>query len=443
MLNHVGGVVTSSEDEKLKNLMKLLFSEIEMRKEKLLSIGVSSFSAYKDAGKTDLPQIVLIIDNLTALKELYFQEDDELINLCREGLSVGISIVIANSQTAGIGYKYLSNFSNRIALFCNDSGEYSALFDHCSERLDDIHGRCIVDIDKTHLECQAFLSFDGDKEIDRVSTIKAYITACNEKNPKTSANIIPVIPDVLDSEFAKTNFAGFMREPGVLAIGLDYASVMPFVLDMRSLGVLAVSGREGSGKHNFLKYITKMYEQIHPGMSEVYVVDGIRRKLSELKECSNVKSYDFLPEKAIDTVKMIESELKVRYEALAGGDESVIGNSKLIVLVLNNYEAVETICNDTAAMTSYKNIVGKYKNMNVCIMLGEFENGNVPYGAPEMFKKARDAKHFVFFDDIANMKILDMPLAVMRRFKKPIEKGDCYYIKDNECIKLKTSVCIK
>ena len=102
-LNHVGGVVSSSEDEKLKNLFKMLWEEMETRKEKLLSVGVSSFVAYKEAGRTDMKQIVLIIDNLTALKELYFQDDDELLNLCREGITVGISIVIANAQTAGIG----------------------------------------------------------------------------------------------------------------------------------------------------------------------------------------------------------------------------------------------------------------------------------------------------------------------------------------------------
>ena len=72
-LNHVGGVVSSSEDEKLKNLFKMLWEEMETRKEKLLSVGVSSFVAYKEAGRTDMKQIVLIIDNLTALKELYFQ----------------------------------------------------------------------------------------------------------------------------------------------------------------------------------------------------------------------------------------------------------------------------------------------------------------------------------------------------------------------------------
>lgn len=109
---------------------------METRKEKLLSVGVSSFVAYKEAGRTDMKQIVLIIDNLTALKELYFQDDDELLNLCREGITVGISIVIANAQTAGIGYKYLSSFSNRIALFCNDGNEYSAIFEHCNRRLE-------------------------------------------------------------------------------------------------------------------------------------------------------------------------------------------------------------------------------------------------------------------------------------------------------------------
>ena len=49
----------------------------------------------------------------------------------------------------------------------------------------------------------------------------------------------------------------------------------------------------------------------------------------------------------------------------------------------------------------------------------------------------RDARHFMYFDDIANMKIIDFPLAVMREFKKSIDTGDAYYIKDNDCYKIK------
>lgn len=441
-LNHVGGVVTSSEDEKLKNLIKLLKTEIESRKEKLLSVGVSSFAAYKEAGRDDLPQIILIVDNLTALKELYFQDDDELLNLCREGLSVGISIVIANAQTAGIGYKYLSNFSCRIAMFCNDSGEYSALFDHCSERIEDIHGRCIVEIDKVHLDCQTYLAFEGEKEIDRVEAIKEYIANTNARNAKMFANIIPVIPDTLTLDFVANTFAPYMQEKHTIAVGLDYDSVSPYILDLSALGVLAISGREGTGKNNIVKYMTCLLDQVHPETSEVYIVDGVGRKLSALKDKSNVVSYDILPDKGIEIIKSIELELQKRYSALAEGDDSILENSKLILLVFNSTDAVEAISNDPAALSAYKNITGKYKNMNVCILLGGFENANVPYSAPEIIKKARDAKHFLFFDDLSNMKIIDMPLSVMRNYKKPIELGDCYYIRDNECQKLKTPLCV-
>lgn len=441
-LNHVGGVVTSSEDEKLKNLMKLLFTEIEMRKEKLLSVGVSSFSAYKEAGMTDLPQIVLMIDNITALKELYFQEDDELINLCREGLSVGISVVIANAQTSGIGYKYLSNFSSRIAMFCNDSGEYSALFDHCSERIEDIHGRCIVEVDKVHLECQAYLAFEGEKEIDRVAAIKEYISQCNAENINKNAKIIPVIPEVLNSAFVLSNYGRYMQGDFSVAVGLNYATVTPLVLDFRTLGVLAVTGREGAGKHNFIKYSVKMLERVHPGASEVYIVDGISRKLASLQSDENVMAYEIMPEKAVSLLTEIESKLKARYDALANDTAVDVSKEKLLYVVLNSYDAIEAISNNPAAMTAYKNIIGKYKNMNVCVLLGGIENANVSYSAPEIIKKARDAKHFMFFDDMQNIKIVDMPLAVIRNFKKPIEQGDCYYIRDNDCVKIKSALML-
>lgn len=101
-LNHVGGVVTSSEDEKLKNLFKLLNTEIAVRKDKLVEVGVSSFSAYLEAGYKDIPRIYLLVDNLTALLELYLQDDDSLMNIIREGISVGITTIITNSQTSGI-----------------------------------------------------------------------------------------------------------------------------------------------------------------------------------------------------------------------------------------------------------------------------------------------------------------------------------------------------
>ena len=436
-LNHVGGVVCPSEDEKLKNLFKLLNTEIESRKEKLMSAGVSSFAAYKEAGEKDLPLIVLLIDNLTALKELYFQDDGELLNLCREGLTVGISIVIANSQTAGIGYKYLSNFSARMALYCNDSNEYSSLFDHCSERIDSIPGRSIVEIDKGHYECQSYLAFKGEKEIDRLQDIKKYISETNAANKHMMAKRIPLIPASLTKGFMVEQFSNYMEDKFSIVTGLDYATVTPYVLDFASAGLLAIAGREGAGRHNWLKYSVDMLSTMYPGMSKVYVVDSIGKKLASLKESDNITAYSMIADDAVKYIKEIEMQLKDRYDSLVAGNEDVLNDAELLMLVIDNQDALLAICNNSDALAAYKNIIGRYKNMKVCITVF-VENANIPYSAPEIMKNIRDQRNFMYFDDMSNMKIFDVPLAMSRNFKKPIEQGDCYYIRDNECVKLKT-----
>ena len=438
-LNHVGGVVCPSEDEKLKNLFKLINTEIEKRKETLMSVGVSSFTAYKEAGKKDLPLIVMLIDNLTALKELYFQDDDELLNLCREGLTVGVSIVIANSQTAGIGYKYLSNFSARMALYCNDSNEYSSLFDHCRERIDNIPGRAIVEIDKSHYECQSYLAFTGEKEIDRVKEIKQYIFDVNSSNKHMIAKRIPLIPSSLTKEFMEEQFGYCMQDKFSIVTGLDYATVTPCVLDFASLGLLTITGREGAGRHNWLKYSVAMLSFMYSGMSKVYIIDSIRKKLLSIKESDNIVAYSMIAEDAVNYIKEIEMQLKERYDALIAGNEDMLNNAELLMLVIDNYDALLAICNNPEALAAYKNIMGRYKNMKVSMVVF-VDNASIPYSAPEIMKNIRDQRNFMYFDDISNMKIFDVPLAISRKFKKPIEIGDGYYIKDNECVKLKTAL---
>lgn len=438
-LHHVGGVVCASEDEKLKNLFKMINSEIETRKEKLVSVGVSSFSAYKEAGMTDLPQIVLMIDNLTALKELYFQDDDELLRICREGLSVGINIIIANAQTSGIGYRYLANFSEKIALFCNDTNEYGALFTHCSERIENIAGRCIVENENRHLECQTYLAFTGEKEFERVKEIRTFINQVNSKYMTLFARNIPVIPESLTEGYIKEQFAGYMQEPFQMVMGLDYASVTPFMINLSALGVCGISGKEQSGKHNLIKYMTNMLDSAYPENSELYIIDSISKKLSSLQRKSNVAFYSVIAEDAVNTILEMEAELKNRYDALVAGDETVLQNAKLQILILDSEDAVAAISNNMNALNAYKNIIGRYKNMKACILVSSFENANIPYSAPEIMKNIRDQHHMFFFDDLANLKVFDPPFALVRAFKKPVELGDCYYLKGNECVKLKTA----
>lgn len=195
-LKHVGGVVCPNEDEKVKSLFRMLNEEIVGRKDKMSMAGVSSYLSYREAGYKDLPQIVVLIDNLTALKELYFQEEDLLLPLCRDGITAGISFVVANGQTTGIGYRYLNNFEGRIAMFCNETSEYSSLFEGCRIRIANIPGRMVVRKDKKIYEAQAYLAFAGQKEYERVFEIQEFIKKINEKYACSNkqAKVIPEIP---------------------------------------------------------------------------------------------------------------------------------------------------------------------------------------------------------------------------------------------------------
>ena len=175
---------------------------------------------------------------------------------------------------------------------------------------------------------------------------------------------------------------------------------------------------------------------MYPQKTEIYIVDGIQKTLSELKTRENVKYYDFIASNSLELVKKLEERVRERYEALIT-DEDILKREPLLLLILNSRDVVEMISNDMSALSAYENLVGRYKNMNIAVIVGNYENTNVSYSSPEILKKLRDSRHFIFFDDLSALKVFDVPLSVLRQFKKQVEKGDGYYIKDAEYRKIK------
>ena len=432
-LRHVGGVVTSLEDEKLKNLLKLLNAEIEDRRSSFLGLGVSSFAAYMEAGRRDKPRILLMIDNLTALRELYFQEEDSLLPLLQSGLTYGISVLATNGQTAGLGYKYLANFSNRIAMFCNDTAEYGALFDHCALRIPDVHGRCIVEQEKRHYACQIYLSFAGEKEVERAAGIRSWVQELGERYTD-SAKPIPTIPERLEMRALLYACAAEMRKSRALAIGLDYESVAPVYVQPERMGVLGLSGSPDACR-GFVRCFLRTWEELQPGTLSAYVADGLERGLTDCADEVFTAEYSFLPAKALELVKTVEAELARRYEALMRGEQE---ENRLLALVLCGPNSIEAVCADAATLNAYKNIIGKYKALNVCVLLSECENTAVNYNSPEIMKKLKEEQKLLLFDELSNLKMFDLPYAMLKKFKKPLSPGDAYFIRAGECSRIKT-----
>lgn len=433
-LAHVGGVVVPNDDEKLKNLFKLLNEEIVSRKEKLLTAGVSNFIAYKEAGYSDLSQIVLLVDNLTSLKELYFNEEDLLLPICRDGLSVGISVIISNSQTAGIGFKYFSNINQRIAFYCNDPTEYQSLFSHCKIQPENTAGRCLVQREKELYETQTFISFSGEKEFERVQEISKYIDSINSKFDY-SAKHIPVVPDVLVESMLLNDF-GVKSDDNKMVIGLNFANVTPVLLDYSKQDVLAVSGSTES-KEMFVSYLKKTLVQMQ---IETLILDDYSETFGDVCDESAVSLYSKKVEDIQEMLASLRTTLTERYAEREISGMTAVAHMRPIVLVINSNDAIKYISENSEALEIYKDIVKKYKNLKSMILFTNVENDTITYSSPEVMKMMKDNYQLVIFEDLSNVKLFDVPLAVSRRFKTPLKDNEAYFLSGNTLRKIKTII---
>lgn len=439
-LRHVGGVVVPGDDEKAKLFFRMMEKEVASRKAKFSQMGITSYQSYRDAGNTDLPQIVILLDNLVAFRELCDAYDEKMLSLCREGVAVGISVVVTAQQISGIGYKYLSTFANKYGLSCNDKSEYGTLFERCRMEPKNVPGRALTSIDKTIYEFQTYLAFEGEKEIQRVEAIKAFIETRNNECQTCMAFRIPEIPATLTHNYLEQNYGKTL--PNEYYMGMDFDSVEPRTLSFMKDGYLAISGVKDSGKSNYIRYIFScMQKRIFENPIEAYVVDGFEQKLAGLKE------YGFVEEYTTDagTFEIILDKIQSICEKRAEKC-SVLGNAFLeeepyIVVVVNNDAVYDSSKISKDAYSQWKNIIKTYKNMKVMFIFDNVENAAIGYSANEILKHIKDAKNILFFGELAAMKIVDTPASVARQFKSKVERGDAFYITGSGVTKLRTPLC--
>lgn len=436
---HVGGVVCSMEDEKLKNLFKLLSEEMEKRKERMMEIGVSSFTSYKVAGYKDLPQIVLLVDNYTALKELYFQDEDMLLPILRDGISVGISVVLANSQTSGISFKYMANFSREMALFCNDSSEYTSVMGSRPPIVPrPSAGRAIINIGNGVYEMQSYLCFAGEVEIERVNKMHAFVKQINERYPDHKARKIPVVPKVLDEHCLQEQFGVDRRKTYTVPIGLCYDPVAVLTVDLQRTQVLSFMGGSEQNRQNLLRVFTGQMEQnLFSCPVEAFVVDNIQHSLRWMEPLGITKEYTANANGIIDLLEIICDRVKNRFDSVVDSGMEALKNESLLLLVVQNRDALSVLSKNANSMKAYKELLSTYSAMKFCILYTDLEDATVSFSAPEVLKMIKENRNIIYCGKLPSIKFIDIPMAVARQYKKPPEENDAFYITEEDIKKIK------
>ena len=429
-LNHVGSVVTITDEDKLKNLIAMLIKKIDSRRRILANKGLSSFSSYREAGYKDEPQIILFIENYTVFKATFPDYEEDILAICRDGVANGISVVFTNQQMSGIGYKLMSNISLKIALNCNDKGQFVSLFDRCKLFPDEVPGRGITLFGTELREFQAYMPFSSGKEIERIGKIKEYISECNKKYGDECAEKIRYVPAELTENYLADQYGDTNVSDDRLMIGLNYAKIVPEYLEMASGKVIGFSGREDLGRRKFAEYVIR--KMINSDAVNLWLIDSENGTFDSL---SKEKEISYYSANAMDSIEVIE---KFHNEITKEKDGDAKDN-KLNVLCFANRKVMDVIHKEENIYEKYLEIFEKAKEMRVCIMHTDVENAAVTSYSNPILRHVRDNGDMVLFESIRDIAVVRVPQQVLSSVKVPTNVGDAFYINNAKLKRIKVA----
>lgn len=429
-LKHVGDVITYTEDDRLKNFFKMMEQELAKRKDMLSNMGLSSYSAYRESGQKDLPQIVIMLDNMGVFREMFPNMDEKMLKLAREGSSVGISLIVTALQTSGLGYRYLSNFPTRFVLYCNDSGEYSSVLERCRKSLNSVPGRCLFSMNKTIYEGQTYIAFPAEKEIDRVKEIRAFIEQINEKDQGMGAVKTPTVPEHVTSKMLHDMLEEPV-EPYTLPVGINFENMEVDIVNLMNYQIYGVSGDDALGRKDFILYtMQELTEHQETAPAEVYLLDDEGQELKELE--SKAAFYTASAEEGIQKLEELCEEILKR-------KSKTLKSEPLLYILINSPAMYEMVGENEKLLELVKKCLIECSECRYTIALTKLPNVSLQYKATAFVKILRDANNLFLFQQIQDIKLFDVNSKIRNHYSKPLNAHEMYFKCGDYFAKYKTA----
>lgn len=398
---HVGGVVLSNEDEKCKNLFKMLHTMIIERKKRLSGKGVGNFAAYLEAGYTDLPMVVIMIDNMAAFKEYFPEQMDQINSLTRESLGVGISFIVTAATSNALNYRTQANFGKKYVLNCNDSSEYSNVFGHCKKAPAEHAGSGLFVLDKRILEMQVAIFGRSDKEAERSQEFKDYIKNENQRYTKRAVPI-PMVPEnlVLSEEMQKN--PAFYRNQAIIPVGMEFDTVEYSLVNLNQTGSLALLG-DGDSRIHFVKaFLTVLAKNIVFHNVEAYIIDNKQKSLSEAGTYGFVKAYTNDVAEGLVYISDFYEELREREEAEYAEEVSTV------LLVINHAEVWKQLLADKTMSREMSDAMKHSHDAKAFLLFAQVDNNPVGFHSSDVLKSLKEERQGILFAPISENKLYEI-----------------------------------
>ncbi len=428
-LKHVGGVVLQDEEEKLQKFYAMMKEEIDRRKVLLAEMGLSSYSSYRETEGCSIPQIVVMIDNAAMLRECYAKYEESFARLIREGAALGISVIVTVQQSSGFGFRYMASFGKRIALYCHEVAEYSAVLGSSRLKLKSVPGRFLLDIEKNIYEGQIYLAFPAEKEIEKVNEIRNFIANVNQTDKGSGARPIPMIPNEITAQMIEELLDEEGKLPYRVPIGMNYASLEVDNINMSKFPMLGVYGADSSAKLNYLDYLLKrLWNKREKEPVELYIIDDENAYFSRYREngsiyyATDVNSFE-------PALLQITESLKRRKEKVERGQK--IDTEPLLLLLLHNNKSYYATEDNMKIINLCVSMLSEYRNLKTCIILSELPNKELFQEGMTLTNLVAGERNLLIFEELGKQRLLNISGNEKKKYTGEMQYNDAFFMCGN------------
>ena len=228
-LPHVADSLLLDQTEKIQKFIRIINRELDRRKKLLSEHGVGTIALYREVTGKQEPTMVILMDSYESMKDEPYETDlfKLFMRISREGLSIGVHLIITASRQNNLRAQLYSNFKHQLTLPQNDISEVRGIVGATplAATMEDIKGRALMKRDEVDV-VQFALPVAGYNDIQIINNLRDQVQNLKEMWTGHTPAGIPMVPDELtEAAFYGREDVKESMENLEFPIGLDFEMV--------------------------------------------------------------------------------------------------------------------------------------------------------------------------------------------------------------------------
>lgn len=414
-LPHVADSLLLDQTEKIQKFIRIINRELDRRKKLLSEHGVGTIALYREVTGKQEPTMVILMDSYESMKDEPYETDlfKLFMRISREGLSIGVHLIITASRQNNLRAQLYSNFKHQLTLPQNDISEVRGIVGATplASTMEDIKGRALMKRDEVDV-VQFALPVVGDNDIQIINNLRDQVQSLKEMWTGHTPAGIPMVPDELtEAAFYGREDVAALLDEGKVPLGLDLENVQPLSWDLIKGNLLYIFEQEWQ-KLNIINTMLLSFEKLH--FDSILLTTSKSQKQSRIsneidsplgRKNAIEEMYDLVSEN-IDLDEVLPKPMVIIWDGI--GDliqENEVLSDKILYIMTNGPKVkVYSFITTLPMLSNSLNVVSKFiKQLKYAVVEMRLNDqkiisvSNVKYSEPTLKKSVAymvDGNHY-------------------------------------------------